>query len=180
MNKKIIAVLLFLGIVPALLSGCGTTTYSGDKLLKLPSGRPVENRAYYESLLLKKSMLAKDKTRLEESLINRPNTPIYIHSKILRMLVMPYVDTNSRLHTYQYIYFKIKKGGWLLGNYLMQTHKSKVFNPLAHVSNKQAKQVNITTYSQSKHKQVKNYSKPKGGDSVMQRDFAAMKKENGQ
>ena len=181
MRKKIIAVILFLSmaIVPALLSGCATT-YTGDKLLRLPSGKPVNNKAVYESLLLKKSILEKDKTAMEESLINRPNTPIYIHSKILRMLVMPYVDTTGSLHTYQYVYFKIKKGGWLLGNYLMGSHKTdRVFNPLGNINKTEAK--TITTYSQTKSKPAsKKYKKPKGGfyHSVFQNDINAAKREN--
>ncbi|MHB1702843.1 MAG: TraV family lipoprotein [bacterium] len=183
MRKKIIAIILLLsiGIVPALLSGCATT-YTGNKLLKLPSGKPVNDKTFYESLLLKKSILARDKTRLEESLINSPNTPIYIHSKILRMLVMPYVDTHNRLHTYQYIYFKIKKGGWLLGNYLMTQTNPKVFNPLAHIKNGSLKTSNITTYSKQPPKKTTKYSKPKGGfyNSVFQNDINAAKKENGQ
>ena len=176
--KKIIAIMMLLsiGVVP-ILSGCATTTYTGDKLLKLPGGKPVNNRAVYESLLLKKSILEKDKTKLEESLISKPNTPIYIHSKILRMLIMPYIDTANRLHTYQYVYFKIKKGGWLLGNYLMTRRHSKVFSPLGNISKAEAK--TITTYSQSKVKHVKS-KKPKGGfyNSVFQNDINAAKREN--
>lgn len=183
MRKKSFLILftLFAMTIPALLSGCASTTYTGDKLLKLPSGKPVNDKTLYESLLLKKSILAHDKTKLEESLINSPDTPIYIHSKILRMLVMPYVDTDNRLHTYQYIYFKIKKGGWLLGNYLMQSKTGKVFNPLAHIkANRTTAAENITTYSQPKPV-TKKYSKPKGGfyNSVFQNDINAAKKENG-
>ena len=180
MRKKIIAVILLLSIsiVPALLSGCATT-YTGDKLLRLPSGKPVNNKTFYESLLLKKSILEKDKTALEESLINKPTTPIYIHSKILRILVMPYVDTDNMLHTYQYIYFKIKKGGWLLGNYLMRSENSKIFNPLGSISKTNDVKSNIVIYSQPKPV-VKKYKKSKGGfyNSVFQNDINAAKREN--
>ncbi len=181
MRKKIIAVILLLSvsIFPALLSGCATT-YTGDKLLRLPSGEPVNNKTFYESLLLKKSILEKDKTALEESLINRPATPIYIHSKILRMLVMPYVDTDNMLHTYQYIYFKIKKGGWLLGNYLMRVGTNRIFNPLGFIGKtNEANKSNIVTYSQPKPV-VKKYKKSKGGfyNSVFQNDINAAKREN--
>ena len=181
MRKKILIIVLFLSIsvVPTLLSGCATT-YTGDKLLKLPSGEPVNNKAIYESLLLKKSILEKDKTALEESLINGPNTPIYIHSKILRMLVMPYVDTLNRLHTYQYIYFKIRKGGWLLGNYLMRSETNRIFNPLGSISKTdETNNTDITTYSQPKPV-VKKYKKSKGGfyNSVFQNDINAAKREN--
>ncbi|MHB1755822.1 MAG: TraV family lipoprotein, partial [bacterium] len=160
-------------------SGCATT-YTGNKLLRLPSGKPVNNTAYYRNLLEKKSMLSKDRIRLEESLINRANTPIYIHSKILRMLVMPYIDTNGRLHTYQYIYFKVKKGGWLLGNYLMKSYSgSKIFNPLGNVKSNSKLAHSITTYAKPKPV-VKQYRKPKGGfyQSVFQRDINAAKKQN--
>jgi hypothetical protein len=182
MRKKILIIVLFLSIsvVPALLSGCATT-YTGDKLLRLPSGKPVSDKSFYESLLLKKSILEKDKTALEESLINGPNTPIYIHSKILRMLVMPYVDTLNRLHTYQYIYFKIRKGGWLLGNYLMNDAKrNRIFNPLGSISKTdETNKANIVTYSQPKPV-VKKYKKSKDGfyNSVFQNDINAAKREN--
>jgi hypothetical protein len=185
--RKILALLILSLALPVILTGCATT-YSGKQLLKLPSGKPVSNKGYYSLLNEKKSVLQKDKVKLEQSLINMPNVPIYIHSVILRALIMPYVDRKNILHTYQYVYFTVKKGGWLIGNYLTKSGVHSVFNPLGRIkSNSSASgaifnagTVKSNAVNKRNSSSTLKSAKGKGSfyNSVYQNDINAAKQEN--
>lgn len=184
--RKTLALLILSLALPITLAGCATT-YSGRQLLKLPSGKPVSNKGYYSLLNEKKSVLQKDKVKLEQSLISMPNVPIYIHTVILRALIMPYVDRKNILHTYQYVYFKVKNGGWLLGNYLTEPTVNRVFNPLGKIkSNSSASGMmfNAGTVKSNAVNKRKSGSASKSANkgsfynSVYQNDINAAKQES--
>ena len=53
-------------------------------------------------------------------LIQEPIVPMKTPDKVLRVLMLPYVDKNNLLQTSNFIFVKVDDGKWIIGDYLNQ------------------------------------------------------------
>lgn len=65
-------------------------------------------------------------------LIQEPIVPLKTPDKVLRVLMLPYVDKNNLLQTSNFIFVKVDDGKWIIGDYLNQEVEisSKTLTPL--------------------------------------------------
>lgn len=114
MIKKIIVV----GMTGILFfSGCSSKTHKS--LIKVPPSvelDDIKKPSFYEEQ--RKKELAK--------LITQKNMPIKTQDKVLRVLLMPYVDKSKTLQTQNFHYITVEKGKWILGEYLLNDGKNSV------------------------------------------------------
>lgn len=106
-----------------LFSGCSSKIEHG--LIKVPPSvklKKIEKPSFYE--IQRKKELAK--------VIQEKNMPIKTEDKVLRILVMPYVDKDNVLHSQNFHYTTVEKGKWILGEYLLgnESHSVKELTPL--------------------------------------------------
>lgn len=65
-------------------------------------------------------------------LIQEPIVPLKTPDKVLRVLMLPYVDKNNLLQTSNFIFVKVDDGKWIIGDYLNQEVEisSKILTPI--------------------------------------------------
>ena len=65
-------------------------------------------------------------------LIQEPIVPMKTPDKVLRVLMLPYVDKNNLLQTSNFIFVKVDDGKWIIGDYLNQEVEisSKTLTPI--------------------------------------------------
>ncbi len=56
-------------------------------------------------------------------LLRKPVIPLKSNDKIVRILMLPYVDEHNVLHNYKYMYVKVEEGKWIVGDYLIEPVK---------------------------------------------------------
>lgn len=118
------------------LSSCATTRppLPPDALVKLPQKKIVKLQSTNGGNKTQK--IAKERqVKLEMQLLNTRPTPIWIPPVISKVLIMPYIDRGGSLHSYQYVYLKMRKGKWLIGNYLTNHTRGEIDTPLDDTSN---------------------------------------------
>ena len=72
-----------------------------------------------------------ERIKKEIALLKEPITPVKTPDKVLRILVLPYVDENNTFHSGEYLFVKVEDGKWILGEYIKTGKKiTKEFNPL--------------------------------------------------
>ncbi len=113
---------LILGLL--IFSGC--TASKQDKLIKV-SKQNKKNLEKVDSLFeIKRKEVLTD-------IINQPKIPVKTPDKILRILILPYVDKNNNLQTQNYHFIKVDDGRWIIGEYLYgegNNAKSQLLTPL--------------------------------------------------
>ena len=131
------------------LSKTGVKKYP---LLSMPGEKPVNGSGILAGSVYNRELYYQFKNNLMMSLIGKRPTPIYEPPVILRVLMLPYVDGEGVLHSYQYVYFIAQNGRWLLGSYLNHRYSNsgKIFKPLNSAINKK---VPKTVYSTASVKQ---------------------------
>lgn len=74
-----------------------------------PESRDVEVTSY-------------EKERLEmlRKLLQTPPTPIRVPDTVIRVLILPWVDSEGNLNTSRYVFFRVEEGKWILGDYLLK------------------------------------------------------------
>ncbi len=82
-----------------------------------------EKKKAVEMVKKKQSVYEEEKKSLLVRLIKNPPTPIKTPEKILRVLILPYVDENKVLHTQHFSFIKVDDGSWILGDYLLKEGK---------------------------------------------------------
>jgi len=100
-----------------LLSGCSSKIQ--NNITKVPASKSINKAnqsSFYEEQ--RKKELAK--------IITQKNLPIKTQDKVLRVLIMPYVDNNNVLQTQNFHYTTVEKGKWILGEYLLDDGKNSV------------------------------------------------------
>lgn len=74
-----------------------------------------------EELERKKKAVETEKDNKLAAIINRPVTPLRTPDTILRVLLLPYTDSNNVLHSWKYSFVKVDDGKWILSDYLNST-----------------------------------------------------------
>lgn len=74
-----------------------------------------------EQLERKKRAVETEKDNKLAAIINRPVTPLRTPDTILRVLLLPYTDSNNVLHSWKYSFVKVDDGKWILSDYLNST-----------------------------------------------------------
>lgn len=94
-----------------LFTGCSMKEPEVSKLIKVEPNKKIDNNitdSIYE--INRKSELA--------NLIKSPAIPVKTPDKIIRVLLMPYVDKNNILQTSSFMFTKVDEGKWIIGDYL--------------------------------------------------------------
>lgn len=79
-----------------------------------------------------RSALDTERERRMLSILKQPPIPLKTPDKVLRVLLLPFVDSEDVLHNYKYSFIKVDEGKWVIGDYLMEPAKAgrRIFTPL--------------------------------------------------
>lgn len=106
-----------------LLAGCATKEENEPKLKKVSQELFIREDSLYE----------KERKNLLTQTISSPKIPLRTADKILRVLIMPYVDEDSNLQIENFHFIKADEGRWVIGEYLSGQDRSsnpKMLTPL--------------------------------------------------
>ena len=152
-------------------------------LLSMPGEKPVNGAGVLAGSVYNRELYYQFKNNLMMSLIGKRPTPIYEPPVILRVLMLPYVDSAGVLHSYQYVYFIAQNGRWLLGSYLNHNYYSnsgKIFKPLNSAINNNSAPKTIYSTGAVKKKQASGgffgngkINQPDNDQKVFQNDLKA-------
>jgi hypothetical protein len=65
-----------------------------------------------------KSLYEIEKEKKTLDILKETPTPLRTPDTIIRVLILPYTDSNNVLHSYYYTFVKVEDGSWVLGDYL--------------------------------------------------------------
>jgi hypothetical protein len=71
-----------------------------------------------EKIIKVDSLYEKERKAFLSQIMYFPKIPVKTPDKILRVLVMPYVDEEMNLQTENFHFVKVDEGRWILGEYL--------------------------------------------------------------
>lgn len=74
----------------------------------------------------------KEKMQKMLSILKESPTPLRTPDTILRVMILPYIDSSNTLHNYSYTFVKVEDGNWLIGEYLLKPQSSSklVLHPI--------------------------------------------------
>lgn len=124
-----------------IISSCGTKNWEDKYKYVAPKGWSKEKYMYsklpkppQEEESITENFLEKERKEILKKIVKKPPVPLKLPDKILRILVLPWVDKNGNLHTQQYIFVKVEEGKWILGDYLLKEEEiTKEIKPLEEV-----------------------------------------------
>lgn len=93
---------------------------SADASVEVKEGRPekVTKSITVKSIdLLEKDLQKVNKREVERRIVEDPPVPITVPPKVVRILILPYIDRKGNLHSDSYVFVEIKKARWLIGEY---------------------------------------------------------------
>lgn len=67
--------------------------------------------------LLEKDLQKINKREVTRRMVDDPPVPITVPPKVVRVLILPYIDRKGNLHSDSYVFVEIKKARWLIGEY---------------------------------------------------------------
>lgn len=107
-----------------LLASCSTNSNvkNPDALIRMPQGTVVTD---LNQSTVPQTEFDKAQTKLEMSIIQQTPTPIWVPPVVAKVLIMPYVDQNNILHSYQYAFEQLTPGKWLMGHYLVSQRQDQ-------------------------------------------------------
>jgi len=86
-----------------------------------------------EKIVKAESLYEKERKDFLSQTMYSPKIPVKTPDKILRVLLMPYVDEDMNLQTENFHFIKVDEGRWILGEYLNgqdRTTNPKTLTPL--------------------------------------------------
>jgi len=89
--------------------------------------------AKQEKIVKAASLYEKERKDFLSQTMYSPKIPVKTPDKILRVLLMPYVDEDMNLQTENFHFIKVDEGRWILGEYLNgqdRTTNPKTLTPL--------------------------------------------------
>jgi hypothetical protein len=107
------------------LASCSSTSNNiknSDALVRMPQGTIVTD---LNQSTVPQTEFDKAQTKLEMSIIQQTPTPIWVPPVVTKVLIMPYVDKNDILHSYQYAFEQLTPGKWLMGKYLVNNNNKE-------------------------------------------------------
>jgi hypothetical protein len=134
--KKTLIKLAIIGATSLLFTGCFSSSNSNvdtpngtpEGLIKVPAGY----KASTYSIKKEDSIYESERKQLLAETIRKPVMPVKTQDKILRVLIMPYVNENNVLQTENYQFTKVDEGRWIVGEYLAKDkgRAEKLLTPL--------------------------------------------------
>jgi len=133
-----------LGLLGFLLSCAGIQDW--DRYAEYQESRDFSRERYEAKLLESKKREVKERAKEESlyekevkdavvKLLRTPPAPVKTPDKVLRVLILPWVDENGNLNTQKYIFVKVEEGKWILGDYLGKEGEGvKTVTPLKEVT----------------------------------------------
>lgn len=131
--KKTLIKLAIIGATSFLFTGCFSSATPNvatpEGLIKVPAGY----KASIHSVKKVDSTYESERKQLLAKTIKKPVMPVKTQDKILRVLIMPYVNENNVLQTENYQFTKVEDGRWIVGEYLNKNNGKigKLLTPLA-------------------------------------------------
>lgn len=107
MFKKMALLAIATCSIVLLSSGCASKQQS--KLIQVEPEKQAE---------IKESMYEHKRKKELSKIIETPSIPVKTPDKILRVMMMPYVDKNDILQTSSFLFVKVDEGRWIFGEYL--------------------------------------------------------------
>ena len=83
-----------------------------------PKTTACQSASVPESSCSEKSLYEIEKERKTLDVLNETPTPLRTPDTIIRVLMLPYTDSNNVLHSNYYTFLKVEDGSWILGDYL--------------------------------------------------------------
>ena len=79
------------------------------------------------------NIYTKERAKKLAELLSMPATPIHTPPKIMRVLILPWVDKNGVFHGSHYVFMQVDSGKWVLGTYKVGEleEQSKLLTPLS-------------------------------------------------
>ena len=116
---------ILVALSSVLLVGCSSKETTLNTVTKIPAG-------YSKKVTKFDSIYEAERKQLLADTIKRPTMPVKTADKILRVLIMPYVDENNVLQTENFQFTKVDEGRWIVGEYLNNSSKEskKILTPL--------------------------------------------------
>lgn len=111
------------------LAALSCAAYAEDPRWETSATTPESNKKIIEKNTMTDSaspaqpvMSALDIERQQKmlQLLRKPVIPLKSNDKIVRILMLPYVDEHNVLHNYEYMYVKVEEGKWIIGDYLIE------------------------------------------------------------
>ena len=124
MQNKLYKTML-IALSSMLIVGCSSKDTALNTVTKVPTG-------YSKKVTKFDSIYEAERKQLLADTIKRPTMPVKTADKILRILIMPYVDENNVLQTENFQFVKVDEGRWIVGEYLNNSSKEskKILTPL--------------------------------------------------
>lgn len=111
--------ILTIGFLAFLITGCSSKNKTENALKSIePTKKVIKSDSLYE----------KERKNFLQETMYMPQIPIKTPDKILRVLVMPYVDDDKNLQMENYHFVKVDDGRWVLGEYLNGQNREKSNN----------------------------------------------------
>lgn len=124
--------------------------FFSSKNTNIPAATPT-------GLFSRKSLYEIEKEKKTLDVLKETPTPLRTPDTIIRVLMLPYTDSNNVLHSYYYTFVKVEDGSWVLGDYLNSaTNKPKKLI-LHHIDAPVASQ---DTIEQPQHDKKEHTAKP--------------------
>jgi hypothetical protein len=117
-----------------------------------PSPQTIDDSTPEKSLY----EIEKDKKTLD--VLKETPTPLRTPDTIIRVLMLPFTDSNNVLHSYYYTFIKVEDGSWVLGDYLNRTSNKPKKMILHHIDAPLTTQDSIQPSQQ--HDKKEQTSKP--------------------
>jgi len=111
-----------------------------DQILKNKNLSDSQKKKLILELFVKKrkewsaqNIYTKERAKKLAELLSMPATPIHTPPKIMRVLILPWVDKNGVFHGSHYIFMQVDSGKWILGTYKVGEleKQSKLLTPLS-------------------------------------------------
>lgn len=109
MKFKVFSFGLLISVI--FLTGC-----SSKKESIAPNIKNVEH--FKDKVVIVDSLYEKERKSFLSQTMHTPKIPVKTPDKILRVLLMPYIDEDMNLQTENYHFIKVDEGRWILGEYL--------------------------------------------------------------
>jgi hypothetical protein len=123
----VVAAVAISALIPAVASAIDVVSERGNKATaQQAQSQPAERQE-------ERSAVEVEREQLMMKLLKQPPVPLKTQDKVVRILFLPYVDTNGVLHNHKYSFLSVEEGKWVLGDYLMKPTvlDRRVLKPLA-------------------------------------------------
>jgi hypothetical protein len=109
--------------------------FSGDPRWEGGAKKEVNKIEQKTELPAQEKLTQEELDRQERTVNIISNAPVPLKSpdKVIRILMLPYIDDNETLHSYKYTFVKVEEGKWIIGSYLLEPTKirSRLLTPIS-------------------------------------------------